>query len=371
ATVSENFVYLKTGLDPAQPHTIKIVVKGARHPKSKGNAIGHMAFEFAAESYRASAGFSSIMGKNNWRYLQRAGEAEKRLQFLPSDEVFTRDWQGEGAVRIGNNYQIPDAGHEAVRQWVAPHAGTVRIEGEVTHDPPGGTSARLLKGKEVLWSAGSGSSASPVRHDLKIEVAQGEKIDFVAAAIKDGTGKVSWDPVITYTRSEPAVFRPNPPSDENLALGKYARSKMLSFAAQPFHAVDGDVRTAFSIYPDDRIASGDDWLQVDLDRPQTMDRYVLVSAPPVKDWRPASFTLQRSDDGFAWTDVDKVTDNQEERCERKVPAFTARYVRIYLPKGKPFTLQELELYRDGGSLWKARIMNFLKRVFRKEPGKDG
>jgi len=96
-----------------------------------------------------------------------------------------------------------------------------------------------------------------------------------------------------------------------------------------------------------------------------------VSGPPVKDWRPASFTLQRSDDGFAWTDVDKVTDNQEERCERKVPAFTARYVRLYLPKGKPFTIQEVELYRDGGSLWKAKMMDFLERVFRKVLRKDG
>jgi hypothetical protein len=371
ATVSENFVYIKTGLDSAKPHTIKIVVKGARHPKSKGNAIGHMAFEFAAESHRASSGFSSIMGKNHWRYLQRAGEVEERLRFLPSDEVFTRDWQGEGAVRIGNNYQIPDAGHAAVRQWVAPHAGTVRVEGEVTYDPPGGTSARLLKGKEELWPAGSGSSAGPVQHDLKIEVAQGEKIDFVAAVMKGGTGKVFWDPVITYTRSEPPVFRPNPPSDENLALGKYARSKMLSFAAQPFHAVDGDLRSAFSIYPDDRIASGDDWLQVDLDRPQTIDRYVLVSAPPVKGWRPVSFTLQRSDDGFAWTDVDKVTANQDERCDRKVPAFTARYVRLYLPKGKPFTIQELELYRDGDSFWGAKTMDALRRAFRRALGKDG
>jgi len=365
ATVNENFVYLKTGLDPAKPHTIKIVVKDSRHPKSKGNAIGHMAFEFAAESYRASSGFSSIMGKNQWRYLQRVGEAEKRLRFLPSDEVFTPDWQGEGAVRIGNNYQIPDAGRQAVRQWVAPRSGTVRIEGEVTNEPSMSASVRLLKGREELWPAGSKTSAGPARHDLKVEVSQGDAVDFVVGLMPPGTntGKVFWDPVITYTRSESPMFRPNPPSDENLALGKYARSKTLSFAAQPFHAVDGDVRTAFSIYSDDRIASGDDWLLVDLDRPQMIDRYVLVSGPPVKDWRPASFTLQRSDDGFAWTDVDKVTDNQEERCERKVPAFTARFVRLYLPKGKPFTIQEVELYRDGGSLWKAKMMDFLERVF--------
>jgi hypothetical protein len=188
--------------------------------------------------------------------------------------------------------------------------------------------------------------------------------------MKDGTGKVSWDPVITYTRSEPPVFRPNPPSDENLALGKYARSKMLSFAAQPFLAVDGDGQSAFSIYPDDRIASGDDWLQVDLDQPLTVDRYVVVSAPAVEAWRPATFTLQKSDDGFTWTDVDKVTVNRKERCERKVPPFTARYVRLYLPQGKPFTIQEFELYRDGGFLGGGDIMNRLEKAFRKVWGQD-
>lgn len=346
ATVSENFVYIKTGLDPDKPHTIKIVVKGAHHPKSKGNAIGHMAFEFGAESYRASAGFSSIMGKNNWRYLQHAGDVEKALRFIPSDEVFTRDWQGEGGVRIGNKYQIPDAGLEAVRRWVAPHGGTVRVEGEVATDPPGSASARLLKGTEELWQAGSKEPEAPARHDLKIEVAQGDTLSFVAA-LKGEIGKVLWDPVITYLRSEPPVFRPNPPGDENLAIGKYARPKMLSFAAQPFNAVDGDARSAFAIYADDRITSGDDWLHVDLERPQTIDQYVVVSKPSVAAWRPATFMLQKSDDGFAWTDVDKVTDNREDRCERTVPAFTARHVRLYLPQGKPFSIDEFELYHRG------------------------
>ena len=351
ATVSENFVYIKTGLDPDKPHTIKIVVKGAQHPKSKGKAVGHMAFEFAAESDRASAGFSSIMGKNNWRYLQRAGDTDERLRFIPSDEVFTADWQGEGAVRIGHNYQIPDTGREAVRQWVAPHAGTVRVEGQVTSEEPlaGRAAARLLKNSEELWRAEPGAADKPANHDLSIEVAQGDTVNFVAGLREAGsnTGKLFWDPVITYTRSEPAVYRPNPPGEENLALGKYARSKMLSFGAQPFNAVDGDAKSAFAIYPDDRITSGEDWLQVDLDRPQTIDRYIVVSTPPTEGWRPVNFTLQKSDDGFTWTDVDKVTGNREERFERKVPAFTARYVRLYLPQGKPFSINEFGLYHGG------------------------
>jgi hypothetical protein len=347
ATVSENFVYIKTGLDPEKPHTIKIVVKGGHHPNSKGSSIGHIAFEFAADSYRASAGFSSIMEKNNWRYLQRAGDVEERLRFIPSDEVFTREWQGAGAVRIGDHHQTPDAGHEAVRQWVAPQAGTVRVEGTVSNEPAGSAAARLLRGTQELWQAAAPFPDAPARHDLETEVAQGDTISFVAASVAGGTGKVLWDPVITYVRSEPPVFRPNPPSDRNLALGKYGRSKTLSFATQPFNAVDGDTESAFAIYADDRIAKGDDWLQVDLDRPQMIDHYVVVSTPPIAAWRPTTFTLQRSDDGCEWTDVDTVTANHEDRCERRVPAFTARYVRLFMPHGKPFSVNELELYRRG------------------------
>ena len=77
-----------------------------------------------------------------------------------------------------------------------------------------------------------------------------------------------------------------------------------------------------------------------------------------------------SDDGFTWTDVDKVTGNQKERCERKVSAFTARYVRLYLPQGKPFTIQEFELYRDGGFLGGGNLLQWLEKAFRKVLGSD-
>ena len=349
ATVSENFVFVKTGLDPSRPHTIKIVVKGEHHSGSKGNAIGHMACEFAAESYLASFGFSSIMGKNNWRYLERAGDRESRLRFLASDEVFTRDWQGTGGVRIGDNYQVAEPGREAVRRWVAPHAGAVRIEGLVTAEPSAPASARLLRNSRELWQAEAGSSGAEAAHDLNVEVAQGDSLDFVVATTDNKAGKVAWDPVIAYTRSEPAVYKPNPLSDENLALGRYARSKALSFATQPCNAVDENPRSAFAIYADDRIASGDDWLQLDLERPCTIDRYVLSSTPPVAEWRPVNFRLQKSDDGFTWVDVDKVADQRQDRVDRSVPPFTARYVRLYLPEGKPFFLNEFELYHGGPS----------------------
>jgi hypothetical protein len=291
------------------------------------------------------------MGKNNWRYLERQGDRESRLRFLASDEVFTRDWQGAEKVRIGDTYQIAEPGRDAVRQWVAPHSGSVHIEGRVTAEPTSPASARLLKNSEKLWQAeaGAADADADAAHDLTTEVAQGDTLNFVVAATGNQTGKVVWDPIVTYTRSEPTVRKPNPPSDENLALGKYARSKALSFATQPFQAVDEDPRSAFAIYADDRIVSGDDWLELDLERPCTIDRYVLVSNPPVAEWRPSKFSLQKSDDGFTWTDVEQVTDNHQDRVDRSVPPFTARYVRLYLPEGKPFLLNEFELYRGGPS----------------------
>jgi hypothetical protein len=112
--------------------------------------------------------------------------------------------------------------------------------------------------------------------------------------------------------------------------------------------VDGDAGTAFTIYNDDKVASGDDWLEVDLDKKYLIDRYSVVSKPPDASWRPNTFILQRSDDGFVWTDVDSVSKNTSEICERNVPPFTARYVRLYLPKGKPFSINEFELYYNGG-----------------------
>ena len=59
------FAFVKTGLDPKVTHTIKIVVRGDKNSRSSGTAVKHIQFEYAAESYRASDGFSSVPGKTN------------------------------------------------------------------------------------------------------------------------------------------------------------------------------------------------------------------------------------------------------------------------------------------------------------------
>ena len=51
-------------------------------------------------------------------------------------------WVGAGKCEVGYYQMVPDA-NDAVRKWVAPHAGTVRIEGRVSLDHSGRRGERL------------------------------------------------------------------------------------------------------------------------------------------------------------------------------------------------------------------------------------
>jgi hypothetical protein len=340
STDHEQIVYILKGLSADVPHSIKVVARGQKNPASQGTTVAHIGFENAAESYRASAGFSSLDGKENWRYLEQTGGANQAMRFDERIGVFTNYWLASDGGRVGPDYQHP-VGHSLVREWVAPHDGSVRIEGAAVVAKPG--TARIAhKGKEV-WSSGA-SAGSPASHDFTVAVAQGDTIDFTV-----GSGSATWDPVITYVGAgRPAVWTANPPGEANLARGKYVRAKRLSHGSQPAAVVDGSIETAFSVGEYDPTATGEEWLSVDLDRTCLIDRYVLVSLPPHATWRPVAFNVQRSDDGFSWTDVDVVTDNTHDRIERPVEPFKARYVRFFFPRGKPYCITELELYYTGG-----------------------
>ncbi len=67
------FAFIKTGLRPNIAHTIKVVARSDKNVRSHGTFINHMAFEYGAESYWASAGFSSVSGKNAWLHQLESG----------------------------------------------------------------------------------------------------------------------------------------------------------------------------------------------------------------------------------------------------------------------------------------------------------
>ena len=120
------FGFIKRGLSDAQ-HLLKIVVKGEKNPNSTGTAIEHMLFEYSADTYRASDGFSSVAGKNLWTNQERNGSAFIDMTF--SDPL----WHGAHGSQVGYFQMTPGAG-DAVRKWVAPRDGTVVLEGSPTLD---------------------------------------------------------------------------------------------------------------------------------------------------------------------------------------------------------------------------------------------
>lgn len=187
--------FIKTGLEANSTHRIKIVVRGEKNPRSQGTTIRHMVFEYSAESYRASDGFSSINGKNNWYYLQRNGTEYTNMTFkVPF-------WTGAGNCAIGYRHQVADA-CKPVRKWVAPHSGYIRFEGtvsanlpEVTWDPvvtyvdcmkansiPANSGkaikASIYKNEMNLLSVSLSNGGSPLSYDIYVQVKTGDSISF-------------------------------------------------------------------------------------------------------------------------------------------------------------------------------------------------
>ena len=204
----DQFAFVRTGLDPRVAHVVKIVVRGEKNPRSAGTIIRHTAFEYGAESYRASAGFSSVMGKNNWYYGNAQGRDVRFIDFIrtPSpvpggreNKTFTNEWRDTSGGRVGNDYQAC-VSRPVSRTWLAPHSGIVRVEGSVMADSTGG-STRILLNNRVTWSGRVDPRGVPAAHDLTLDVAPGDAVQFTLnEKTGNGSAAVRWDPIITFLK---------------------------------------------------------------------------------------------------------------------------------------------------------------------------
>jgi hypothetical protein len=201
-TLPKMFAYLKKGLDPNTTHTIRIDVRGDANPASPGTTIRHLGFECSAESYRAQAGFSSVQGKNQWRYQSRD---EKSYRDLPTYDVRGCCWRGESCA-IGFDWQRPEtAAGSPVRTWIAPHDGSVCIDGlvgadaeKVIWDPvvtyvealgdnsfPANSGGKfhvsIKKDAENLMALELGPNAAPRTYKIYVKVSAGDSLCFTAS----------------------------------------------------------------------------------------------------------------------------------------------------------------------------------------------
>ncbi len=208
------FAFIRKGLDAKKPHTIKIVVREERNPRAAGAVIRHMAFEHAAESYRASAGFSSVMGKNQWFYQQWNDGQATDLRFhdfaakteidaggkKQEKRIFLNAWGEEEACRIGADWQAAGL-YAAARTWISPRRGKIRIEGIARAEsvPGAAKEISLLHNRQEIWRSQLVDAGSPAAHDSTIAVEKNDAILFIVKAGQSGeSGKIFWDPVITF-----------------------------------------------------------------------------------------------------------------------------------------------------------------------------
>lgn len=137
----------------------------------------------------------------------------------------------------------------------------------------------------------------------------------------------------------------------NVALNKTAAASGANSGEEAGKAVDG---SATSKWCHDKGISGE-WLQVDLGEKYDISRWVVKHAGVAEaiKFNTRDFTLQKSDDGATWTDVDIVYGNQQNITDRNVPTFNSRYVRLFINTATQDNsggarINELELWGKSG-----------------------
>lgn len=174
--------------------------------------------QYAAEATQASAAFASTQGVGNWFYreMPTGGGATTNLTWNPT----ANQWVGSNPYTA---IWSPDLMHpgiaadptqtkDTVREWKAPHGGTIVVGGNVRKSDLGGgdgVRARILKNGTQIWPATSwqiigGTDKDGATPSLTLPVAANDTISFVLNANSTTYyDSISWDPVISYTSDPP------------------------------------------------------------------------------------------------------------------------------------------------------------------------
>lgn len=118
-------------------------------------------------------------------------------------------------------------------------------------------------------------------------------------------------------------------SEKNQTLGNIAKNKTTKASVgDASAAVDGTNTTSWT----SKGSLNGEWMLVDLGEKTDICRWTVKFAGVNGEinYNARDIKLQMSDNGSTWTDVDVVYGNTKSTLTRNVPAFNARYVRLYL-----------------------------------------
>jgi hypothetical protein len=138
------------------------------------------------------------------------------VDFTPLPHFTGEAWQGSAELpdpKLGWVMLNAEGGHPgthpnhaAIRRWIAPHPGSVRVSGRLRHDSDqgNGVRARVVSangetlGEWIAQNNGLKTGIDP------FEVRAGESVDFITDCREDiGFDSFDWAPVIRYVGSSP------------------------------------------------------------------------------------------------------------------------------------------------------------------------
>lgn len=155
-------------------------------------------------TWKASAGFDSTQGANQWSYQQRPSSGGSYTNLVFSAGAW-RDPSGSEPWVSPDGFH-PGPSTDAVRKWVAPTAGTVAVTGRAYKQDTGGGNGvvvSVLKNAGTLWSrtiAGADGVGFSVDADLAaVSVAAGDALYFIVSNNGNYAFDATFfDPLIRY-----------------------------------------------------------------------------------------------------------------------------------------------------------------------------
>jgi len=217
------------GWDPQQRYQVRTVdADGNTSQWADAAPIGHEPL-----AYAAMGGHFARSGREGWSAETSAdGQNFTEMTWVAPAKCPAGDfggtpnqpggiegyWEGPGQARMGRGWQEVSAEVLCARVWTAPTAGTVRILGRAMKEfyrQGKGQPCRvkILQGTRQIWPQQDWATAAlndfaGVQHDVRAEVAAGEKIRFV---LDRGTSEgsdvkdiIAWMPRIVYAGAEEA-----------------------------------------------------------------------------------------------------------------------------------------------------------------------
>jgi len=151
-----------------------------------------------------------LQGNRGWYYrVWRSGIGTTNMNWSPDG---SNHWRGPGAYDAiwnsgGTTYFHPD-NSQAMLEWQAPKAGTVRVNGRVWKNDTGGgdgVNVSIWKNGTMVWPASGQwqtiayNDTVGATHDFSLQLAQGDTLSFrVDQRSNPGYDTTAWRPVITY-----------------------------------------------------------------------------------------------------------------------------------------------------------------------------